>query len=121
MGVSATRRWPDLVRAGGQFRSEAEKESNREADHVGHIALDSVDQRRAESLHRIPPSPAAPFAAGEIAVDQLLVELREGHPAGLDAGSDGGLAVFTIRSDQRERSEDLVGPSGERLEAPARL
>jgi len=56
----------------------------------------SIDQRRAETLHRVAACPAAPLAARQISVDQLLAELCEGDAAGFDTGADRGLAVGAV-------------------------
>src|SRR3954453_7457555 len=44
---------------GTELGRELEQQPDRQADHVGYVAVDPVDQCRAEPLHRIPARPAA--------------------------------------------------------------
>src|SRR3954452_8376442 len=109
------------VRLRPELRGESEEQSHGQADHIRDVALDPVHQRRAQTLDCVAPGPAAPLAAGQVPIDRLRAELSEGDAAGLDPRTDRELAVLSAGADQRQRPEDLVGASRERLETPARL
>ena len=106
---------------GREFWCELQEQPDRQADHVGDVAVDPIDQRRAQALHGVAAGAASPLPARQVTIDQLGAELVEGDATGLDPRPDGRLAVDPVRTDQREGTQDLVGAARERLEAPARL
>src|SRR5512133_779647 len=111
----------EFVSAGRELRREPQQEPDRQTDHVGDVAFDLGDERRAESLDGVAASSSPPLAAGEIRVDQLGGKLAEGDPARLDTRPDLELALDSVGTEQRQRSDDVVRSAGERLETPSRL
>src|SRR4249919_998066 len=109
------------VSSGCELRGEPKQQPDRQTDHIGELAVDPRDQRRAQSLHRVAPGPPLPLAAGEISVDQLRRELPEGDAAHLDTRPDLELTVDPVGTEERQRTEHLMGPAGKRFEAPTGL
>ena len=54
-----------------QLRCQLEQQADRQADDVGEVALDPLDERRAEALDRVAAGTLAPLARGEVALDVI--------------------------------------------------
>src|SRR5688500_14245586 len=86
-----------------QVGSEVEQQADREPDHVREIALEALDQDRAQPLDRVRAGAVAPLARGEIEVEHVLPQPPEGHLRGRHAG-----ALPPLLTPYHEPSQDRV-------------
>ena len=63
-----------------QRRDQVEQGRHREADDVGEVAADRLDQDRPEALDRVRARPSPPLTGGQIEVDGARVEVAEPDP-----------------------------------------
>src|SRR5215204_2802704 len=93
-------------------RHEPQEGGHRQSHDVEPVALDFLDQHRAELLDRVAAGPVAPFAAPEVAVDVGLAELAEADPG------DGDVRALLPVLSNRDPAHHLV-PAVRKLAEPA--
>src|SRR4051794_38868765 len=98
-----------------KFRRQLEKKPDRQTDHVGDAALDSLDQRRSQGLDRVAPRTSLPLAELDVALLLGLAQPLEGHRGALEPGP------LLAMDDDRQAAHDLMRPAGHAVQVAARL
>src|SRR5205085_4969672 len=105
----------DAVRPCEALREEADQQRGRKTDHVQVVALDALDEARAQALDRVRARAALPLAARDIHRDVARGQRTEGDASDLVA------KLLPARRDQTEPRDDLVRVAAERVEHLGRL